>query len=236
MEISSSQKENRRRILQISYKLKLSHLGSCLTMVDIIEAIYKVKKINERFILSNGHSGIALYVILEKHGIINEEQIKKLHIHPDRNQDLEIDVSTGSLGQGLPIAVGMAVANRSKNVYCTVSDGEVAEGSIWEALRIAVKNKLSNLKIVINTNGWGAYDPIETADLSNKLTSFGAEIITVNGHDIEALKTGLKADTTKLLILLAQTNVEQFPFLKGQDAHYYIMTEEDFNLAMETLE
>ena len=134
MKLTSEQKYLRRRIIEISYKAKFSHLGSCLSAVDIIDAMYKVKKKNERFILSCGHAGIALYVVLQKYGMMRDSDISRLRIHPDMNSRLGIDISTGSLGQGLPVAVGMALADRKRNVYCLVSDGECAEGSIWEGV------------------------------------------------------------------------------------------------------
>ena len=154
-------KDLKRRIIEISYPRKLSHLGSCLTAVDIIDEIFKIKKPEEKFVLSVGHAGLALYVVLEKYLGLNAEKIFEHHgVHPDRCSKCHIDCSTGSLGNGLPIAVGMALADRNKNVYCLISDGECSEGSIWEALRIASEQNLNNLKVYCNFNGWGAYKSI----------------------------------------------------------------------------
>lgn len=235
--LTSDQKALRRRILEISHQAHFSHLGSCLSSVDLIEAVYKYKMKDEVFILSNGHAGIALYVVLEKQGILTEKQIRKLNIHPDRNLKVGIHVSTGSLGQGFPIALGMAVANRKNNVYCLISDGECAEGSIWESFRVAKELGLDNLKILVNANGWGAYDPISMKDLFRRIRAFDAHIVTVNGHDIKSLLRIMKTKVKgKPLVIFAKTTVEQLPFLKGQDAHYYVMQEEDYDLAMETLQ
>lgn len=223
----------RRRIIEISHELSLSHLGSCFSAVDVIDAIYAVKKKGEKFILSNGHAGIALYVVLEKNGLLNNQHIKKLHIHPDRNAPLGIDVSTGSLGQGLPIALGTAFANRQKDVYCMISDGECAEGSIWEALRVAVDQKVDNLIIVVNANGWGAYDPIHLPTLLKRIKAFGLYSKTVNGHDNKILQKALiRRNKGKPTLIFAKTKVEQFPFLKGQSAHYYVMSENDYKTAL----
>lgn len=203
----------KRRIIDISYRNKLSHIGSCLTAIDIIQEIYDIKKPNEKFILSSGHAGLALYVVLEAHGGRSAEEIFAHHgVHPDRCEMCKIDCSSGSLGQGLPIAVGMALANRDLNVYCLISDGESSEGSVWEALQIATDLHLINLKIYVNINGWGAYREINTKLLKDKLSFFG----------------GLNIETR-------ETNVEQLPFLLGQSAHYMIMNEEDYKLAMEVL-
>lgn len=234
--LSQEQKATRLRILDLAYETNRCHLGSCLSCVDLIDTIYKIKKDNEKFVLSNGHAAMALYIILEKYGKIRDSKsIKKLHVHPNRDVSLDIHVSTGSLGQGLPIALGIAIANRKENVYCMVSDGECAEGSVWETLRIMDEQKVNNLKIIVNANGWGAYDPIDLVSLYKRLKAFGCKTIKVNGHDMSAVSKALKRLTNKPLLIFAQTSVEQLPFLKGQDAHYYIMNENDYNLGVKLL-
>ena len=203
-------KDFKRRIIEISYPRILSLLGSCLTAVDIIDEIFKVKKPDEKFVLSSGHAGLALYVVLEKYEGLDAEKIFDHHgVHPDRCNQCHIDCSTGSLGQGLPIAVGMALANRKKNVYCLISDGECAEGSIWEAMRIRMEQKLWNLKVFVNNNGWGAYKKLKDNDYVYNPFAFYVDF--------------------------KKTDSEQLPFLKGQDAHYHAMNEEEYNQAMEIL-
>lgn len=234
MKLTEEQKHLRRRIVEISHEKRLSHLGSCLSVIDILSAVYKVKRDNERFVLSNGHAGVALYVILEKQGILKTRDIKNLSIHPDRNPAIGINVSSGSLGQGLPIAVGMAFSDRRKDVYCVVSDGECAEGSIWESLRIALDERTDNLKIVINANGWGAYKPVSAPLLIDRIRGFGYKPEIADGHDVSKLSSLLATRSTgRPLMIFAETTVEQLPFLKGQDAHYYVMSETDFKLAKE---
>lgn len=235
--LTADQKWLRRRILEISHEVHASHLGSCLSAVDAIDVIYRVKKRNERFVLSNGHAGVALYVVLEKHGLFKNPKIEKqVYIHPDRHSKRGIDASTGSLGQGLPIAVGMAISNRKKSVYCMISDGECTEGSVWEAIRVASEQKLSNLKIVLNANGWGAYDPIPLPPLRKRLRAFGCHVVTVDGHDKKVILKALQTKTKDApLLVFAKTTVEQFSFLRGQDAHYYVMSNEDFDEAMKLL-
>lgn len=202
-------KDLKRRIMELSYKYKKSHIGSCLSAVDIIEEIYNLKATNEKFILSEGHAALGLYCVLEKHEGRNPEYLLTKHgIHPERDEKNGIWCTTGSLGQGLPIALGMAIANRNKNVYCLISDGEAAEGSIWEALRLKTDNNIENLKVYINLNGYGAYGEIDENKLIKRLRAFCPDII------------------------IRLTNVEQFPFLKGQDSHYYIMKENDYKKAL----
>lgn len=236
MKLSDEQKFLRRRIIEISHQRHFSHLGSCLCAVDSIAAIYKIKQSNERFVLSCGHAGIALYVVLEKCGLLKTSEIDHLHIHPDRASAWGIDVSTGSLGQGLPIAMGMALADRNKNVYCVISDGECAEGSIWESLRVGIEQRVSNLKIIVNANGWGAYASISSALLFKRFQGFGYSPKKVKGHDIKKIMQLLKRSRgDRPLMIFAQTTVEQLPFLKGQDAHYYVMNQTDYDHAMELL-
>ena len=204
-----SNKDLKRRIIEISYKHKLSHIGSCLTAVDIIKEIYDIKKPDEKFVLSSGHAGLALYVVIEAYGGRDAEDIFKHHgVHPDKCDDCGIDCSTGSLGQGLPIAVGMALSDRSKNVYCLISDGEMSEGSIHEALRIRHELKVYNLKVYVNWNNYAAYKKVTEHYLPYSLH------VTVG---------------------IRETKSDYLLFLKGQDAHYYVMNEDDYKLATEIL-
>ena len=235
--LNKEQKLFRKRILEVSHERKFSHIGSCLSAVDIISSIYKIKNKGDKFILSSGHAGVAWYVVLEKYGLLKKSDISKLHLHPDRNTKIDIHVSTGSLGQGLPIGIGMALANRKRNVYCLISDGECTEGSIWESLRLASEQKLNNLKMIINANGYGGYDKINLNALMKKIKAFEHEVLTVDGHNllemVKKLNTKIK---DKPLVIFAKTTVEQLPFLKGQDAHYKVMTDEDYNSAIQQLE
>lgn len=223
------------RILEISFKEKLSHLGSVLTALPAIEAIYDVKKPDERFVLSSGHAALALYVVLESKGLVNAEDAFHHHgVHPDRCDQCHIDCSTGSLGQGLPIAVGMALADRSKNVYCLISDGECAEGSIWEALRIGSENNLKNLRLVINANGWGAYQKIDIDKLVERIRSFGWATIRAGRHKDVGIEEALELIPLAPTCIVVKTDVNQYPFLKDQGAHYYSMSEEDYNGTLKT--
>lgn len=209
-------------------------MGSCLTGVDIIDEIYSIKKPDEKFVLSAGHAHLAHLVVMEKYTPLNkmvrremveanawpERMIEKYGIHCDSNI---CDASSGSLGQGLPIAVGMALADRSKNVYCLISDGECSEGSIWEALRIMREQKLYNLKIFININGWGAYKEIDKGKLQLQI---GEMFLGTDGDWYKGKIRGIN---------YRYTDVTDFPFLKGQDAHYKVMDENDYEEALKML-
>lgn len=154
------------RILELSYKHDLSHIGSCLTALPIIYDIYQQKKEDEKFVLSAGHAHLAHLIVMEHYGQVNTEQMLSLYgIHCDTRAGC--DVSTGSLGHGLPIALGMALADRTKNVYCLISDGECAEGSIYEALNVQASRQVFNLKVFVNANGYSAYSSLKTPQFPN---------------------------------------------------------------------
>jgi transketolase len=198
------------RIIELSYKYKLAHLGSCLISVDIIDKIYSIKHKEDKFILSSGHAGLALYVVIEKYEKINAEAIWLHHgTHPDRCYECKIHCSSGSLGHGLPISLGMAIANPDINYYCLVSDGECAEGSIWETLRIWNELNLNNLNIYFNHNGFGAYKKINSLQLISVINKFTYRNNTKLNHCI--------------------TENHEIPFLNNNlSDHYHIINDLEY--------
>ena len=225
--MNSEQIKLRRRVVEMSHESGVAHVGSALSNVDIIEAIYQVKEPEEKFVLSNGHAAAALYAVLEAKGVLKDPVINDLGVHPERNPLLDIEVSTGSLGQGLPIAVGMALADRSRRTFCCVSDGECAEGSIWESLNIASKFNLKNLIVIVNANGCAGYQEINPELLIPAFQAFGCDVIDVDGHDIKELVEAITIVTDNPLVVFARTRVDQLPFLNGLDAHYKKISDED---------
>lgn len=200
------------RILEISYKLKLSHISSCLNAVNVIDNIYQVMRPNDKFVLSAGHLALALYVVLEKNGKGNAEELFEKHgVHPNRDLDDGIYVSTGSLGQGLPIAVGIALANKDNDIYVISTDGEMAEGSMWEALRVAGEQRLENLKVAVLANGFSAYQQVDEDLLEQRLQLFYP-------------------------CLLVRTNVFKYPdWLQGLKGHYHVMSDENYQEILNSL-
>lgn len=200
-----------KRCIELTYKNHLTHLGSVLTAVGLIDKIYLAKKPEDKFVLSAGHAFLAQAVVLEKNGVVKdaEELVKRHGTHPNRDIDNQIWVSTGSLGQGLPIAVGMAIARPDIDVFVMVSDGEMAEGSCWEALRIAGELRLENLKVVVNANGYSA----------------------LGKTDVELLDTRLQMFYPTLVI---RTDLFEYPeWLQGVKAHYMALNEEQYKELME---
>jgi transketolase len=194
-----------RRIIDVTYQEKMSHLSSCLSAAPIIEEIYNVKKDDEVFVLSNGHAGLALYCMLEqKYGVDPIALLHKHGIHPNRDLENHLYVSTGSLGLGLPIAIGHALATPEKKVYCMISDGECAEGSIWESLRFIADHPIKNIEVYANINGMGAYDMIDSKKLEKRLKAF----------------------MTKINIRISEPT--KFKFASGLKTHYHVMSESDY--------
>lgn len=161
------------RIIEISKKHHLAHLGSSLTSVMILDEIYSTKKENEIFINSCAHNSLALYVILEKYYNFDAEKLYLKHgMHCHRDINDKIHCSGGSLGMGISISVGMALVDRSKNVYCLISDGECSEGVIFEVANVMRKYNVTNLKVYVNWNKLSAYDPVPDWMLTNICTIF----------------------------------------------------------------
>ena len=194
-----------KRVLELSVKNKLSHIGSALGTVNVLDEIYKMRKKDEPVILSNGHAGMALYVVLEKHeGKDAQKLIDKHGTHPNRDKQDGIWASTGSLGHGIGIAVGMALATPTKTIYVTISDGECAEGSVWEALAIARKFQVENLRVALIANGFGAYDKVDVDDLDIRINNFYPT-------------------------MMVKFNTFDYPdWIQGLKAHYSVMTQEQY--------
>jgi hypothetical protein len=192
------------RIVDISYRHHLGHLGSSLTTLPILDHIYKTKKPDDIVILSAGHGGMALYACLEKYEGRNAEMLFEKHgIHPHLDIENGIPVSSGSLGSAILVAVGHAFGNRARDVHVVISDGECAEGSVWEALAFASTAKLTNLKVHVNINGYSAYDKINCLSLVCRLKAFfwGVHIWFTKSPDVS--------------------------FMKGLQAHYHVMSEDN---------
>lgn len=197
--------ELQKRCLDLSYKHRLSHLSSVLTTVDIIDEIYNVKKPDDAFVLGNSHAALALWVALEKRGICNaEEMVEKYGTHAHRDMEHGVWVSGGSLGQPETVAVGLALADRTKDVYLVTSDGACAEGSVWESLRIAAEQRLENLRVTVISNGTSAYGNVDQEYLEHRLK-------------------------TTYPLVFARVNLFEFPeWLQGVGGHYVVMNETQY--------
>lgn len=216
-------KKIRRDIIDEVYAAKSGHPGGSLSCADILTVLYfNQMNINpadpnaegrDRLVLSKGHCAPALYAALCEKGYFDKEKLKTLRKidsllqgHPDMNKVPGVDMSSGSLGQGLSVANGMALNSKMGNmgyrVYCILGDGEIEEGQVWEAAMTASKYKLDNLCVVVDNNNLQIDGTIEDVKglthIEEKFESFGFNVITVNGNKIsDLIKAFDKAKTKK---------------------------------------
>lgn len=201
-----------KRLLELHYKNKEEHVGSCFSGLDIIDNIHKEMSENDIFILSCGHLGYALYAVIEKYyGIDAQMLVEKHGGHPHLDEKNKIYCSSGSLGLGITVAVGRALADTSKMVHVLISDGEAAEGTVWESLRFIYEHNIRNIKVHVNMNGLAGYDAVDVPYLEKRLKVFLPDV------------------------KIHCTRVNHFPFLKGINAHYHIMSEEDYKIGLKEL-
>ena len=194
-------KDIRKLIIEASYYAGHGHIPSALSIVEILLAIDAVKTEDDIFILSKGHGCLAYYAYLVQKNEISIEELRNfgkknsyLGGHPDRNKIGDIYASTGSLGHGLPIAVGAAMAKKimkkDGKVFCVIGDGEANEGTIWESCMMASRNKLNNLVCIIDNNS-SQTRSLQVENLGNKFQAFGLEVWDIDGHDIKMLSRAI---------------------------------------------
>jgi len=195
-----------KRIVELSYRHKLTHISSCLNCVNLLAWVYDNRKDDEPVIMGNGHASLAHYVVLERKGLCDaEEMVKKHGVHASRDIEHGIWVSCGSLGQSETVAVGMALADKNRKVWLVTSDGAAMEGSVYETLRVAGKY-CPNLAIFIVFNGHGAYGEIRSDELPNFRLAYS--IYTVD--------------------------TRRYPYwLRGLPGHYLTLTKEQFDGLMQ---
>ena len=252
-------------IVNAVYEAKSGHPGGSLSCADILTVLYfnqmnideKNPKdaLRDRFVLSKGHCSIALYSILAQRGYFDKDEIKGfrkiegiLQGHPDMRKIPGVDMTTGSLGQGLSVANGMALASKLNHdgyrVYCLLGDGEIEEGQVWEAAMTATKYKLDNLCAILDYNNLqidGTIEEVKGLDnIEGKFKSFGFNTIVVDGHNIEQLLDGFEtAKMTKgkpTIIICKTIKGKGVSFMENKAQwHGKAPSEEEHRLAIEEL-
>lgn len=216
--LQAQAKEVRREILTMIHTAKSGHPGGSLSAADLMTALY-FDELNldpqnpkwpdrDRFVLSKGHVCPVLYTCLALRGFFPREELATLRKedsilqgHPDMKRCPGIDISTGSLGQGLSVATGMALCGKRDGkhyrVFCLVGDGECNEGQIWEAVEAAAKYQLGNLVILLDQNGLQndgtCQDVMPSGDLPAKFRAFGCQVWEIDGHSMEEILDALEA-------------------------------------------
>ena len=191
----------RKRIIDVMDVARQGHIRSAFSCLEMARVVYEVMKPEDKFILSKGHGCLAQYVLLNEKGVISDKELfdfckfgAVLGGHPSAKIP-GVEIGTGSLGHGLSVGIGYALADRSRNVYVLLGDGECQEGSIWEAAMCASKHKLSNLIALIDYNEQQSYgtthEVLELEPLAEKWNSFGFRVWEGDGHDIEKLRSAL---------------------------------------------
>jgi len=198
-------------------KINSSHIGSCLSAAEIIAVVHQIVQNSiDVFICSKGHAAAAFYASLSGLEIIPESMLDEFgandseligHVSHKVNG---ISFSTGSLGHGFPLGVGVAIASKSKHVYVLISDGELNEGTTWESLALASQLKLNNITLIVDTNGlqsFGKTDEILNLEpLIDKFVSFGWSCLEIDGHSISSLSAALeRRSNNKPKVIIART-------------------------------
>jgi transketolase len=243
---------------------KSAHIGGALSIVEIVATLYGgVMKFDpknsldpkrDRFILSKGHACLALYSVLAENGYFKREELKNFEKsgsfllgHPVMNKTKGIEFSTGSLGMGLSLGIGVAYAAKRRGMeyrtYVVLGDGECNEGSVWEGIMSAPHLKLDNLIVIIDKNNLQQtgrnQDILNLGNLSEKLRSFGWNTHEVDGHNINELLEALskKDEKQKPISIIANTvKGKGFSFSENNNQwHHTILTKKNYDLALQEL-
>ncbi|MCT4638552.1 MAG: transketolase [Bacteroidales bacterium] len=247
----------RKKIIDTAFATKSGHIGGALSVIDILyTCFFKTMNDCEELILSKGHSALALYVCLNEKGVISDEELSSFYkdgtvlpAHPSSfHYKKDIPFGLGSLGHGLSLANGVALANRlnGKDVctYVVMSDGETNEGSVWEAANFAVANKLNKLISIIDKNKLQAFgysnEVLGDTASKDKWETIGFEVVEVDGHSIEDLRKAiknLKNDDVRPKLIIANTiKGKGIDFMENElKWHYIPMKPEEYDSAVKQL-
>lgn len=251
-------------IIEGTYGAKAGHPGGSLSSADLFAYLYEVEmnydaknpkwEDRDRFVLSKGHCAPGLYSALAYKGFFPVEDLKTLrHIdsylqgHPNMNTVPGIDMSTGSLGQGVSVAVGMAKGakylGKDINVYTLLGDGEIEEGQVWEALMFANQYELNNLCVIIDSNGLqidGSCDEVMSAEpIDEKLWAFGFDVVVVDGNDFEQLDAAFQTfhnSDKPFAIIMKTVKGKGVSYMENQVGwHGKAPNDEEYKIAMDEL-
>jgi transketolase len=231
----------------------VGHIGGNLSCIDTMVVLFHlILKKDDQFILSKGHSAGAYYATLWSIGKLSESDLLKFHkddtllsAHPPAHGIDDILFATGSLGHGLSLASGLALAKKLRSqpgrIYCLMSDGELNEGSCWEALIFAKQQKLSNLTMIVDLNGLQGFgttkDVADLEPLVDKFTSFGVPTNVVDGHDFESLAASLTNQDVFNIVIAKTHKGNGISYMQDRmEWHYLPMSQEQYELAIREIE
>lgn len=260
-------------VIEGVYNAKSGHPGGSLSISDVLTYLY-FAKLNvdpknpkwadrDRFVLSKGHCAPALYSVLAERGFFDKSELKSLrHIgamlqgHPDMKGTPGVDMSTGSLGQGISAAAGMALGGKLSSaaykVYAILGDGEIEEGQVWEAAMFAAHNKLDNLVAIVDNNGLQIdgkiTDVCSPMPITDKFEAFGWHVITMDAHDFDDIERAFdeaeKINGKPVAIVMASVKGKGVSFMENQvgwhgtapNAEQYAQAMDELNKTLESLE
>ncbi len=244
-------KLHRKEILHLSQNVQALHIGGSFSSVEIVDCIYNLlMKRNDKFILSKGHAAVIQYVLLYSLNIISKKQLYSycqkngyLGVHPDYGKN-GINASTGSLGHGLGIACGMAIAKPKSNFYVVLSDGELQEGSVWEsALTIGALNQKNIVVIVDNNDLQSSTRATDTHPnlypIHKKFKEFGWEVGQCKGHSSAEIYSNISSRNKKKPYALIAKTIKGYPisFMKNIPMwHYRSPNNEEYHAALKEIE
>ena len=244
----------RKRLLQMHFDSGVGHIGGNLSALDAMLIVFhEYLGERDRFILSKGHSAGALYTTLWSLGRLQDLDLKQFHKdgtllagHPPAEGIEDIQFATGSLGHGLSLAAGTALAFRLKGnearVVCLTSDGEWQEGSTWEALIFACHHRLFNLTVMVDHNnlqGFGSTaDVASMSPLWDRLQGFDVDLRIIDGHDPEAIRAALESQRQRLRVIILRTvKGHGVRFMENRmEWHYLPLSEAQFKMAIEDID
>jgi len=245
--------DSKLRLLQMHFESRVGHIGGNLSCMEMLMSLYHVvMREQDQFVLSKGHAAGALYTVLWSLGRLSDADLKDFHQdgtrlagHPPPRGIADIEFGTGSLGHGLGLSAGLALAKKLKGedgrVFCLTSDGEWNEGSTWEALIFAVQHRLDNLTILVDQNGLQGFgrteDIANLGGLASKLESFGAETVEVDGHDCASLSHALRQGGEAVRAVIGKTRKGNgVSYMQDRfEWHYLPMSEQQYQQAVQEL-
>ena len=251
-------REIKKSIVRMAHYSRASHVGSALSVADMLYVLYsRVARIRpdnvaaprrDRVLLSKGHASTALYATLAHLGLMDKALLDyyytdgaKLPGHLDRASSPAVDISAGSLGHGLSIGLGMALADSEHHIYVLMGDGECNEGSVWEAAMLLGKLKLRNLTVLVDRNNLQAFGTTQEVmgdeNLGERFQAFGLDVQDIDGHDTEQIESALSKKSDRARAIICHTiKGHGVSFMEGELLwHYRSPDERQLALALEEL-
>ena len=262
-QLKDMSKKIRAHVLKMTLDSKSSHIGSALSIVEILVTLYfKIlntepanidKPDRDKFILSKAHGSASLYAVLAEKKFFSLDVLKKYYVnggilpgHLDKLSAPGIEFSTGSLGHGLGVGIGMAIANKQGGlkgrIFVLIGDGECNEGSIWEGIMLAPHLKLDNLTVIVDYNKIQSFgytnEVINQEPVVDKWKSFGWDVIEINGHDFNELIDAFNKEQTNSKVIIAHTvKGKGVSFMENKlEWHYKSPSETEYKKALQELE